>query len=292
MGICKSQINQQPKPNTNMVFENNQNIIQNNINGENNIKKMSFGDIIDDYSKNLNDDTFIGEFNNNENNINIYIIAEIFISDYVFNEEIRIINSYEGHQKNFDYKIESQLMNEKEIKNCKIRINNKLIPFKYYIKFPKKGKYIIKYSFNHYLTKTNNMFSECYYLTNINLSNFNTQNVTNMGSMFSECRSLTNINLSNLNTQNVTNMSHMFSFCSSLTNINLSNFNNENVTDMSYMFYGCSSLIYINLSNFNILKVPEMICMFNGCSSLRKENIITNDKRILDQFLYDKNQIQ
>ena len=55
------------------------------------------------------------------------------------------------------------------------------------------------------------MFSGCHYLRNINLSNFNTQNVTS--SMFSGCESLTNINLSNFNTQNVTNMSSMFSGC-------------------------------------------------------------------------------
>ena len=34
--------------------------------------------------------------------------------------------------------------------------------------------------------------------------------------MFSGCKSLTNINLSNFNTQNVTNMSFMFAGCSSL----------------------------------------------------------------------------
>ena len=60
--------------------------------------------------------------------------------------------------------------------------------------------------------------------------------------MFSDCQSLTNINLSNFNTQNVTNMSYMFYDCSSLTNINLSNFNTQNVTNISIMFYGCSSL--------------------------------------------------
>ena len=71
------------------------------------------------------------------------------------------------------------------------------------------------------LSKTCFMFWRCSSLTNINLSNFNTQNVTNMGSMFDGCSSLTNINLSNFNTQNVTDMSCMFSCCSSLTNINL-----------------------------------------------------------------------
>ena len=64
-----------------------------------------------------------------------------------------------------------------------------------------------------------------------------------MSDMFWGCSSLTNINLSNFNTQNVKNMSSMFSRCNSLTNINLSNFNIQNVTDMSYMFYQCNSLL-------------------------------------------------
>ena len=41
------------------------------------------------------------------------------------------------------------------------------------------------------------MFYECYSLKNINLSNFNTQNVTNISEMFSQCQSLENIDLSN-----------------------------------------------------------------------------------------------
>ena len=60
--------------------------------------------------------------------------------------------------------------------------------------------------------------------------------------MFSGCWSLTNINLSNFNTNNVTNMSDMFRECSSLTNINLSNFNTNNVTNMWGMFYECKKL--------------------------------------------------
>ena len=61
------------------------------------------------------------------------------------------------------------------------------------------------------------MFGYCYRLINLNLSNFNTQNVTNMSYMFFGCNSLTNLNLSNFYTQNVTNMSGMFSNCVSLT---------------------------------------------------------------------------
>ena len=63
-----------------------------------------------------------------------------------------------------------------------------------------------------------------------------------MGSIFYGCNSLTNIKLSNFNTQKVTDMSYMFYGCKSLINIDLSTFNTQNVSNMRGMFYGCSSL--------------------------------------------------
>ena len=48
------------------------------------------------------------------------------------------------------------------------------------------------------------------------------------------------LNLSNFNTNNVTDMSYMFSECSSLKELNLNNFNTNNVTNMREMFRGCS----------------------------------------------------
>ena len=61
-----------------------------------------------------------------------------------------------------------------------------------------------------------------------------------MGSMFSECSSLRELNLSNFNTNNVTNMAGMFCECSSLRELDLSNFNTNIVIDMRGMFSGCS----------------------------------------------------
>ena len=43
--------------------------------------------------------------------------------------------------------------------------------------------------------------------------------------MFRECSSLTNIDLTNFNTNNVTDMNDMFYGCSSLKELNLNNFN-------------------------------------------------------------------
>ena len=50
------------------------------------------------------------------------------------------------------------------------------------------------------------MFYGCNSLSSLDLSNFNTQNVTDMGYMFAGCNSLSSLNLSNFNTQNIINM--------------------------------------------------------------------------------------
>ena len=50
-----------------------------------------------------------------------------------------------------------------------------------------------------------------------------------MSCMFYNCSSLKELNLSNFNTKNVTNMSYMFGYCSSLKELNLSNFNTSKV---------------------------------------------------------------
>jgi surface protein len=242
-----------------------------------------------DKYKSINYGSFIGEIlknnilnkkeSNNNNTIDNYIIGEIYISEENIGKEIRIINSYEEKYREYKYNKEEEYRNEKEIKECIIEINDIKYSFSYFHKFENSGKYKIKYIFKNLITNCNRMFSECSSLTNLNLSNFNTQNVTDMSWMFYNCSSLTNLKLSNFNTQNVTNMSLMFSECSSLTNLNLSNFNTQNVTDMNNMFFECSSLINLNLSNFNNQNVTGMSKIFYNCKSLEKENIITKDKK-------------
>ena len=183
-------------------------------------------------------------FGNTEKN---YILAEINIEEKDINEDIRIINTFEECKRINEWDDEEddyKYANEKEIKeNCIIKINNKIIPFNYFYKFKEKGKFIIEYSFKNNIKNISFMFSECNSLTNIDLSNFNTQNVICMYSMFSGCNSLTNINLSNFNTQKVKNMSYIFYGCNSLLNIDLSylyshNFNNiHSKPSLNLIFY-------------------------------------------------------
>ena len=118
------------------------------------------------------------------------------------------------------------------------------------------------------ITDMGKMFQQCWGLTSLDLSKFDTSNVTNMSYMFSECSSLTSLDLSNFNTIIVNSMSSMFDGCNSLTSLDLSNFNTSNVTYMSYMFDGCASLTSLDLSNFNTSNVTNMTSMFDTCRSL------------------------
>ena len=60
-----------------------------------------------------------------------------------------------------------------------------------------------------------------------------------MSDMFHDWSSLQKLNLSSFNTHNVTDMSGMFHGCLSLTKLDIFNFNINGEIDMSYIFLGC-----------------------------------------------------
>lgn len=119
------------------------------------------------------------------------------------------------------------------------------------------------------VTNMSYMFNNCSALTSLDLSSLDTSQVTNMQSMFSVCRSLASLDLSSLDTSRVTNMGSMFSSCSGLTSLDLSSLDTSQVTEMFNMFDGCSSLISLDLSGFDTSQVIGQSNMFLDCSSLR-----------------------
>ena len=201
------------------------------------------------------------------------IIAKFKITED--NTEAKIINSYENAVREGENKSNSlDNNNEEKIKNCIIFINDeRLKTFEYVHKFRKKGEYIIKYIFRDLLNSTNYMFLKCMNIIELDLSHFNTNNVTNMSGMLEKCVSLKNINLTNFQTKNARDMSFMFYECESLTSLNLSHFNTENVINMDYMFDRCIFLKSLDLSNLNATNVESMISMFWGCTKLIDLNL-------------------
>lgn len=122
-------------------------------------------------------------------------------------------------------------------------------------------EFALRYSLSGYFTGWD-------FLTELDLSSFNTSAVTNMREVFRGCSSLVSLDLSGFDTSNVTDMVYMFYGCSSLTSLNLNGFDTSAVTDMSYMFFSCSTLASLDLSCFNTSAVTDMKHMFGYCSSL------------------------
>ena len=67
----------------------------------------------------------------------------------------------------------------------------------------------------------NYMFDSCSGLTSLDLSSFNTSNVTNMGTMFENCTSLTTLTLSGWVIGDATIMNFMFNGCGKLSTITM-----------------------------------------------------------------------
>lgn len=117
------------------------------------------------------------------------------------------------------------------------------------------------------------MFSDCQKLKALDLSYFDTSDVTDFSNIFFQCYNLKSLNLKGWNTSNATSMQWMFLGCSSLKDIDLSMFDTSKVTNMNKLFSGCSSLEKLDLSTWNTSNVTDMSCTFEGCRSLETLDI-------------------
>lgn len=127
------------------------------------------------------------------------------------------------------------------------------------------------------VSDTSHMFDNCYATPlELDLSNFDTSNVTNMEYMFNQCSQFNILGLSNFNTSNVTNMRYMFCDCTSITELDLSNFNISNVTSMERMFHSCSNLTKLNLNNLNAEKVKSVQNFLTSVRGLIELNFMNN----------------
>jgi surface protein len=129
------------------------------------------------------------------------------------------------------------------------------------------------------------MFSGCSGLTSIDVSNFKTDNVTDMSFMFEKCSGLTTIDLGNFRTEKLTNLNGMFSDCSQLVSINMSGFAIDRA-GYAYMFTNCSSLAAIQAGGANIpdeqyaeIGNPNLLVYVNEASQAPQnvQNVVVRD---------------
>ena len=136
------------------------------------------------------------------------------------------------------------------------------------------------------LTTTYAMFQFCTEIEKIDLSGFDTSNVTNMSYMFNKCKKLKEIKgLNTFITKNVKDMARMFNECSELENLVLTSFETPNVTNFSSMFNKCNNLKYLNLLNFEVNGTTKNMFGFENKNTC---NFITNNEELLR--LYNSNE--
>ena len=225
---------------------------------------------------------------NKKQNANSGIIIKEPI--YNYNKENKILLNLKINKDQLGQKIYFIKDNKYFLNNAILFINNERCKYENYFKPKKEGIYKILIIFNLLIKDCSRLFSNCNYLINIDLSSFDTKNVTDMREMFKDCGNLNNINFSSFDTKNVTNMREMFYGCQNLINLDLSSFDTKNVTDMSKMFIFCCNLENINLSSFDTKNLISMRGMFEHCKNLNNINLssfVTKNVNDMGQLFCD-----
>ena len=218
------------------------------------------------------------QFKVSKNKIQIIIINFLFLFKIIINNN-RFFDSFY-----FSNEITLKIRgtgNKKILSNSfssdnypqKIFINeNNLEDITYQYNFMEEENIVIL-TWEHKITNCEKMFRDCSDINEMDLSKFDSSDVTDMKYMFAYFSSLTSINLSNLNTENVERLYCMFRHCSSLTSIDVSSFITNKVTYIQHMFNECESLTSINLANFHTPLVNEVAYMFQDCKNLEYINL-------------------
>lgn len=122
------------------------------------------------------------------------------------------------------------------------------------------------------------MFSGCYSVQKIDISNLAPSTNTSIASMFANCTALREIKMSpNFTTSNVTIMSAVFQYCYMLENVDfIANWDTSKVTTFANMFRDCRRLKTIPIENFSTANTTTIEAMFQNCYMLQELNLSNN----------------
>ena len=186
------------------------------------------------------------------------------IRNLLFNSEITITLLGSGNQyilNNYTINTENLLYSFDYIPD-KISINGVEIDYTGYMVYDlEKEENNITMIFYDLLPTCRAMFFNLRNIIYIDLSKFDSSQVTETACMFYGCESLISINFGTFNTESLTDMHRMFFGCISLTSLDLSSFKTSNVLDMFGLFASCESLLSLDLRNFDTSSVNIMSVM-------------------------------
>ena len=120
------------------------------------------------------------------------------------------------------------------------------------------------------LNNLSSMFFELYSMEVVDISGWDTSNVTTMENMFSFCDKLKNIiGIENFDVSKLESAHSMFYCCKNLVELDLTNWNPKLLQKTRYMFYGCSNLKIIkNIENWQLPNIKDVNHMFSDCTKL------------------------
>ena len=114
-------------------------------------------------------------------------------------------------------------------------------------------------------------------ITDIDLSKWDTSNISNLSNLFYNCTKLKQIDLHTWNTQNVYNVSWMFSGTPKLTNLKgVENWNVENVKYIEYWFHDCG-LYEIKLPDLKKNDINSLQHMFSWANNITEIDLTKID---------------
>ena len=104
----------------------------------------------------------------------------------------------------------------------------------------------------------------------VDISGWDTSNVTAMAYMFSRCKNLKNIiGIENLDVSKLKRANFMFDSCENLVELDLTNWNPISLQNAWSMFYRCSILKFIkNIENWQLPNINDVSYMFYNCTKL------------------------
>ena len=105
-------------------------------------------------------------------------------------------------------------------------------------------------------------------LTRLDARSWDLSRVTSLRGMFAGCSNLAQVDLSGCETGAVTDLSDMFYRCGSLKTANLGGLDARAVKSLRQVFYGCAALQSLDLSGFRTAQATDMSAMFGHCSAL------------------------
>lgn len=121
------------------------------------------------------------------------------------------------------------------------------------------------------VTTIGDMFTNCLKLNNLDVTDWDTSNVTTMSNLFQYCRSLTDYgDVSNWTFDKVTTIANMFAFCDKLKNIpDFSGVTFTSCTTASGVFQYCIAVDSVNMSGVSFPKATTLANLFYNCYSIK-----------------------